>query len=326
MSTPLDNGSGYRNVRALVMGASGFVGRHVARHLDRSGADLFLAVRHVSSSTELSSRLNAPTVCGGDLSRTGSVADLVREIRPDIVFNLAGYGIDKSEREEELYRRINTEVVRELAEAMAELSPRPSSAIPSLGRRVVHVGTALEYGVAKGKLDEDGPARPTTLYGRSKLAGTLALQQVCARTDLTAVTARLFSVYGPGEHDGRLLPALLALRGTSDRLPLSSGGQLRDFVFVEDVAEGLLRLGLSQGTPGEVVNLASGELTSVRTFIETAARVFGLNSDQLGFDEIPAADWEQSHDPLDLARLQERTGWKPTTSLEEGLRQTGASD
>ena len=82
---------------------------------------------------------------------------------------------------------------------------------------------------------------------------------------MRAVTARLFTVYGPGEHCGRLLPSLIEAARAEKPLELTAGTQLRDLTYVEDVAEGLLRLGLAQAEPGSVVNLATGHLTMVRS-------------------------------------------------------------
>ncbi len=138
------------------------------------------------------------------------------------------------------------------------------------------------YGKAGGDLAEDGPALPTTLYGRTKLQGTRVLAEGGPALGLRAITARLFTVYGPGEHPGRLLPALLQAARTGRPLELSAGTQCRDFTYIEDVAEGMLRLGRSAGD-NTIVNLATGRLTSVRTFAETAAGILGIACSNLRF-------------------------------------------
>ena len=126
---------------------------------------------------------------------------------------------------------------------------------------------------------------------------------VCGSAGLQALVARLFTVYGPGEHEGRLLPTLLNAARTGQPAELTNGLQQRDFIYVEDVAEGLLRLGLSCGTPGEVVNLATGHLTTVRECAETAARVLSLSAERLRFGTLPTRAEEMQHDPVTLDRL-----------------------
>ena len=103
-------------------------------------------------------------------------------------------------------------------------------------------------------------------------------------------------------------------------MTLSSGTQRRDFAYVEDVAEGMLRLGLSAGIPGEVINLATGRMTSVRVFAETAAVVLELPPDRLLFGTEPVRADEMRITGVDVSRLELRTGWKPDSDLERGIR------
>jgi GDP-4-dehydro-6-deoxy-D-mannose reductase len=134
--------------------------------------------------------------------------------------------------------------------------------------------------------------------------------------------ARLFAVYGPGEHDGRLLPSLQRLARTGGRIGLTAGHQRRDFTYVEDAVEGLLRLAVSPVPPGTVVNVATGTLTSVRDFALTAAALLRLDPAALDFGALPTRPEEMVHDVVDVTRLEALTGWRPRTSVADGLRQS----
>ena len=186
----------------------------------------------------------------------------------------------------------------------------------------MHTGSALEYGICSGDLSETTEAKPTTLYGRSKLAGTLALQHSSAKHGISSITARLFTVYGPGERAGRLLPSLLEIARNGGVLELTSGLQQRDFTYLEDVVEGLLRLGTIRTPPGEIVNLATGQLTSVRGFAETAARVLGIPPEKLHFGAIPVREEEMAHRPVATGKLQKMIHWVPTTTIAQGIQNT----
>ncbi len=206
--------------------------------------------------------------------------------------------------------------MKEIAEVIAAEKP---GAWPGL--RLVHVGSAFEYGPVQGELTEDSPTSPTSLYGETKLAGTRALLEVQARTGLRAITARLFTVYGPGEHAPRLLPSLLRVAKTGETLPLTAGEQQRDFIYVADVAEGLLRLGMLHQAPG-IVNLATGRRTSVREFAACAAEVLGLRAEQLQFGAIPYRGDEVQQATVSTRRLEELTGWRPVCTIREGIEAT----
>lgn len=309
---------GYWGIRAAVLGASGFIGRWVTTQLARHGAKVYLVVRK-RRTVEVISRKYAleGEIVEQDLSDGEATSALLHKIRPSIIFNLAGYGVDRSERDERKAYQINAELVLALCETIAG-----SRDDKWRGQDIVHVGSALEYGAIDGSLEEDSIPNPTTLYGGSKLAGTSFLSRCSRAYGIKGVTARLFTVYGPGEHSGRLLPSLLAAARSGRPIRLTAGDQVRDFTYVEDVAEGLLRIGLATAMPGAVVNLATGRLTPVRSFVETAAGILRIPYEALQFGMIPTRPEEMQHRPLTLARLRELTSWVPPTGIAEGIRKT----
>jgi nucleoside-diphosphate-sugar epimerase len=213
--------------------------------------------------------------------------------------------------------RMNARLVDELCERVAAEPDRGWT-----GARLIHAVSALEYGRVAGPLSESTRVDPTTDYGRTKYRGTQALHARSTATGLRALVARLFTVYGPGEHSGRLLPALMHTARSGVRLELTGGRQHRCFTYVEDVAEGLLRLGTSAARPGEVVNLATGRLSSVRDFAEAAAVVLGFDAALLDFGALPDRDDEMWHGEVDVARLRGLTSWSPQTTIADGIRRS----
>ncbi len=304
--------------RVAVLGATGFIGRVVARALVRERAAVHLLVRDPAAAGRLVETLEgAAAIVACDVGAPGELEGALDHIRPAVTFNLAGYGVDPRERYEASAELINALLPERLCVALAR---RRDPAWR--GQALVHVGSALEYGRASGNLAEDTPEAPDTPYGRTKLDGTRALARLCPELGLPGLTARLFTVYGPGEHEGRLLPSLLHAAASGTALDLTSGEQQRDFTCVDDVAEGLVRLALSAAPPGAVVNLATGTLVSVRAFAERAAAVLGIPPAHLRFGRIPTRESEMRHEPVSVERLRALTGWVPATSIEEGVRRT----
>jgi nucleoside-diphosphate-sugar epimerase len=311
----------YAGVRAVVIGASGFVGSSVARALCAWGADLVCVVRNRRAAAPRLRSVEARIV-ERELCDESSVAELLGPLEPSVVFNLAGYGVDPDERDEVQARVANADLVEWVCRGVALARDREWH-----GAALVHAGTAAEYGAAGGVFSESTEPRPTTVYGRTKLEGTRRLATCCAALGLRGVTARLFTVYGPGEDEGRLLPALLAAARTGAPLSLTAGLQRRDFTFVGDVAEGLLRLGLSRDVrAGEVVNLATGRLLSVRQFTQVASSVLGIPENHLHFGALPTRPDEMEHDGVSVARLRAILSWVPATSIEDGIRATAEAE
>jgi nucleoside-diphosphate-sugar epimerase len=303
---------GYSGVRAAVLGASGFIGQWVARKLNEASAEVGLIVRDRSRLSDLKGQ-----VFEIDLAHPDEVGKIFELFRPAITFNLAGYGVDPAERDNNLSEKLNAQLPRVICDAAAGWK---DPQWPS--QHIVQVGSALEYGTVSGDLREDGPVKPTTVYGQSKLRGTQNVTEGCRRLGLRGLTARLFTVYGPGEHNTRLLPSLIRGAQSGQRLELTAGTQQRDFAYVEDVAEGLLRLGLSATAPGLVVNLATGELHSVREFIEIAASILGIPGSKLRFGGLPTRAEEMQHDPVSVETMKTITGFVPPSSIKLGVERT----
>jgi len=309
--------------RVLVLGASGFIGRWVARECVRRGAQVLAPVREPG-------RHPAPFREGlelvqADLSVPGSAERLVAAHAPALVLNAAGYGVAKDERDPGRMQRLNVELVQELAEAL--IRHRPDDARV----RLVHLGSALEAGPGPASLDEAAPLAPSEPYGATKAAATRALDS--ARERLPNLVARTFTVFGGGERPGRLVPGLLAARTSSGRIPLSAGTQRRDFVYVEELARALVELARVDAAAvrarrypfdAPCLNVASGVLTSVRDFVTAFAAEFALAPERLGFGDLPPLTTEMHHPPVPIERLGAALGWTPSAGPAHGLAELAA--
>ena len=220
---PADLDARYRDVPAVVCGGSGFIGAWVVRALVARGARVDVVVRDaarvLAALPDLSRRIGVRVA---DLARPGAVTRVLDALRPAVVFNLAGYGVDRAERDAAIMTALNDALVLELATWSASATHQPWS-----GVRLLHVGSALEYGPVRGHLHESTTPQPTTDYGRSKLAGTGHVARCGERDGAAAVVARLFTVFGPGEHPGRLLPSLQAASSIFDASSPRSSRRMR---------------------------------------------------------------------------------------------------
>ena len=307
----------YRGVRALVLGGSGFIGAWTARRLAQHHAVVTVTARNPAAAESALAGVSPSvlSIVRADVAEADALNRVIALARPQIVFNLVGYGVDSSERDPALMTTLNTTLVGNLCAEAARIDAGDWS-----GASLVHAGSALEYGPLTDVVREDCEANPTTDYGRTKLRATELIRERAAATNLKAVVGRLFTVYGPGEHSHRLLPALLRTARSGRPLGLTDGRQPRDFTYVEDVAEGLLRLGAIAAPPGTIVNLATSRLATVREFADTAANVLGFDPALLEFGALPTRPEEMWHGTVDVDRLRALVSWVPPTTIAAGIR------
>jgi nucleoside-diphosphate-sugar epimerase len=234
-------------MRALVTGASGFVGRNLVAHLRRSNVDTFATSRFMRQSIAGEIWLHLSDATNGE-----EVHKLIVATAPDVIFHLAG--VSSAPTPMEVYAT-NAVFAAHLFDACGALSFRPV---------VVVAGSAAEYGPVDGvssSVSEEIAARPNTLYGISKLAQTHHSMAAAAQ-GLPVVVARLFNPIGPG------MPTSLALGSFAQQIASfdETGGLLRtgdlnverDFIDVSEVARILSALAQTTGAYGQILNVCTG--------------------------------------------------------------------
>jgi nucleoside-diphosphate-sugar epimerase len=182
--------------------------------------------------------------------------------------------------------------------------------------RILGVGSCFEYGSSSGPCGENSTAcRPTTLYGEAKL-GAARHFLAAAERGAGAVWGRVFFPFGPHEAEGRLIPSLIRSCLTGRTFDCSNGEQLRDFIYVEDLADAIVAVLDSELTG--VVNLGSGEARSIRSVIEHfSARLGASELVRFGAVEATGVDAE----PMivaDVSRLRRATAYAPRFGFEAG--------
>ncbi|CAA7617731.1 NAD-dependent epimerase/dehydratase family protein [Magnetospirillum sp. SS-4] len=314
----------------LVVGGAGFVGGALCRHL------LKLAPRRLTIVDNLLSA-DIANVPEHDVVEfiPGSIADdrVLTRLSADLefVFHLACYhGNQSSILDPITDHQNNTLTTLKLFERLKDM--------PDL-RKVVY--SAAGCAVARKTFDtaqataEDAPVSliHDSPYSISKLVGEMYGNYYFRQHGLPYVAARFQNVYGPGEILGagqwrgtpatvwrNVVPTFIwkALHG--EALPVENGGiASRDFVFVDDIAQGLMACA-TNGTPGEAYNMASGVETSIGELAETINRLAG-NSTPVAM--APARPWDHSGKRFgDPSKSRHRLGFAASVTLEDGLERT----
>ena len=180
--------------------------------------------------------------------------------------------------------------------------------------RLVHAGSSLEYGQSSTPLRETDPLAPVTFRGAAKAAATLLVLQ----SGLPATVVRPFTVYGPGEHRHRFVPAVVAAAQRGEPIRLTRPGIARDFVYVDDVVDALLRAAAVPEAVGEVVNAGTGRQTTNEELVATLGRVLGRELD-VRPGEHEERPWDTDCWVADTAKAERLLGWTARHDLDAGL-------
>jgi UDP-glucose 4-epimerase len=296
-------------MKALVTGAAGFVGANLVAALADAGHEV-VAWIHPGGETWRLDELGAPArVEAVELLDGDAIEAAVDRARPDWIFHLAAHGAYSWQRDPE--RIMQTNLVSTV---------RLLSACRQRGfEAFVHAGSSSEYGFQDHAPAESELPEPNSDYAVMKAAATLHCRFVAQREGLHIVTLRLYSVYGPREEPGRLMPTLVA-RGLEGRLPpLVSPGTPRDFVSVRDVDRAfLIAAARTDVERGSVFNIGSGRQTTLREVVEVARRTLDVGVEPSWGTE-PQRDWDAAVWVADPGKAAAELGWRAEDDLEAGF-------
>lgn len=292
--------------RILVIGGSGFIGRHVCR----TGR-----LREYSVSS-LSLRpppnpLEGVQYLFGDLTDTEHVKRLFEGRHFEFLVNCGGYINHKP------YFSGGKDLIGAHFQGVQNLLDAVNRDVL---KRFVQIGSSDEYGSARAPQSEDCREGPISPYSLAKVAATHFLQMLWRTEKFPSVTARLFLAYGPGQDEQRFLPQIIRGCLEGRRFAVSEGGQLRDFCYVDDIVEGVFRMLEAPGVCGRVVNLASGTPVTIRSMIEQVCACVGRG--QPDFGQVPYRAGENMALWADTSLARKLLNWAPQISLEEGLANT----
>lgn len=292
-------------MRALVTGAGGFVGRHLAARLADEGWEVFGTVRPGTPVAGADPRVTAVPVDLGDRRGTTGVA---RDADPEVAFLLAASRAASTPAERAATVAVNVAGGGWLVEALGDRC-----------RAVVLLGSSTEYGRAAGPMDEHAALRPRGFFGSTKAAGALVVAATAAARGVRTAVLRAFQVYGPGDHPGRLVPSALRAARTGEVLPLTAPGMRRDWIYVDDVVECCVRAALADDLPpGQVLNVGTGRQVANEELVAVVERVSGRQVAVVP-GAHPGRSWDTGSWVCDPSLAADLLGWEAEVVLEDGV-------
>lgn len=296
----------------LVTGATGFLGSHIVRRLVAKGYEVAAAYRPPSDRWRLTGLPCKIQWVPLDLGDGTSIRLALRATQPNVVIHCAAYGMNYSEQSYEEGIKINISGTQLLLQRSAEAGVR----------RFIHSGSCFEYGNKPLPVSEEEVLEPISMYGVTKVASTLLVNQLSKALDLPSVVVRPFGIYGPADRSDKFVPRVIRACLSREAIELSGGEQIRDYSYVADAVSLYVGLIEAEEFPsGEIVNLAGGHPVPLRRIGEIIARSMD-GQNMLKWGALPYRPDEIRNLTAQTDKAKRLLGWYATTSLEDGLEET----
>lgn len=285
---------------ALVTGGVGFIGSHLCKTLAEAGLTVHSTSRRAHPGEAHVRHWQA------DLSDFAAVDGLLKSIKPDYIFHLASHVMGSPDIKHVLPTfQGNLQTTVNLLTAVAQHGCR----------RFITTGSFME------PVGDAGDSAPTSPYAAAKWSSNAYCRLFRTLYHVPIATARVYMVYGPGQQDTtKLVPYSIHCLLKGERPRITSGRRLVDWVYVEDVAAGFLRLALAPDADGLTVDIGSGSLITTVDLVSMICRLEGS-----GLQPVIGAIPDRPREPSSTARIADSLRliqWAPQVSLEEGLRRT----
>lgn len=295
--------------RAIVTGGCGFIGSHLVKHLLDYGAEVRVLTGE-GQCPRLESSLPLSGIIYIDFSDKEKVTETIKSFRPHFIFSTAAKinrGADFS-----LFEPLAKAHVQELYNIVEGARSCPELV------RMVHIGTIDEYGKIPAPFREDARENPQSPYAFTKLLGTRLVEWAGRSFGLPVVVVRPSLIYGPAQKRGMFITEVIYSCLAKKDFPMSLGEQTRDFLYVDDLIEGILKAAMMPGIEGEIINLGSGKATKIKDVAVLINQMMG-NKIEIKFGAIPYRVHEHMEHWQKIAKAGKVLDWKPLTMLSDGL-------
>ena len=293
--------------RVLVTGGNGFIGRHLVNALiDFKTKINVVSRKNIDLSADVILHI-------GDLRDPVFVNECIMKCNPTTIFPLAAnkersvsFSAFSQGIENNLIASLN---IFEAASKLEELNT------------IVVLSTAEEYGNNNCPFVEAMREFPVSAYSFSKVCVTKLCEVVHFLYRIPVVTLRVSLAYGPGQSTDMFLPALIKSLMGNKTFPMTEGEQTRDFIYVNDLVDAIIKIAQSEKLIGHIVNIGSSSSVKLKDVALRVERMLGKS----GMVQLGALDYrlgEIMDYVMDTSKINNLLGWFPKVSLEEGLMAT----
>ncbi len=295
-----------KNSSILVVGGTGFIGYHLAKKSLFKG----LQVTSISSNPPKKIRhLSKVKYIICDITKKNILKKNIN--KPfDYVVNLSGY-VDHSNKKKTY--KSHYLGCKNLTDIF--LKKRPKA--------FVQIGSCIEYGNLKSPQKENNNFNlklTKTVYGKAKLLASMHLLNLFKKNNFPSIILRLYLAYGPKQDTNRFLPIVINSCIKNEKFPCSKGNQLRDFIYVSDVVDAIVKSLTKEDIKGQIINVGSGKPRKIKSIIEQVKKITKGGYPEYGKIKFRKDEILKLYPSIN--KISKILGWKPKTNFNQGLAKT----
>ncbi len=292
----------------LVTGGLGFIGSHLVRRLVTEGCEVHVFGN--SGTHNVSGILDKIKIHRVDLREFEDVKREVEKIKPLKIFHLAAHVNVSRTLDPEMMVKNNFGGTVNLLKSLESVDYDC----------FINTGTCEEYGTNPVPFTENQVPNPVSPYSVSKVKTTIFCQSYQKDTGRPVITLRPFLTYGPFQRNNFLISYVITSALFNKEIKTTKGEQAREFNFVSDIIDGYILAAASEKAVGEIINIGNGKEYKIRDVINKILEIVGSNVDV--DNSLPYREGEAMHFYCSNEKARKLLGWRPKTSLDDGLKKT----
>lgn len=285
----------------LIIGGTGFIGYHLAKKCLKKNFKVTSISKNRPKKIRFLKKVKY-IIC--DINNKKILKEIDNNF--DYVVNLGGYVDHKNKQETYRSHYLGLKKLTKIF-------------IKKKIKKFIQIGSSMEYGRVKSPQKENFNCYPESIYAISKFLSTKHLIALYKKKNFPAVILRLYQVYGPNQDKNRLIPIIIDSCKNNKSFPCSSGVQLRDFLFVDDLIDAILRC-LDKKVEGKIINIGSGKIIQVKKIINQIVNFYKAGKPLFGSIKLRNEEMLRVYPSLLSAR--KFLGWKSKVSFGKGILKT----
>ena len=291
--------------KILITGGTGFIGYHLAKRcLKLSWSVTSLSTKKPKKYRKL--KKVKYLIC--DISNKRKLRQKINT-NYDYVVNLAGY-VDHSNK------------LKTMKSHYYGCKNISLFFLKSKIKKFIQIGSSIEYGKISSPQKENSYNNQKTysIYGTSKLQSTKYLLRLNKKFNFPVSILRLYLVYGPNQDENRVVPITIKNSIKNNNFDCSSGIQIRDFLYIDDLIKAILKTLKSKNSNGEIFNIGSGKPVKVKNLILKICKLVGQGKPKFGVIKFRKDEIKKLYPSI--KKSKKVLGWKPLVEINSGLKKT----